>query len=205
MSSVKGLDVYEPVLQLGDEVNVFSSALSKIDHESDLKDVLSGVDRIVQLIVDIFAVLKLSMRSSVMKKIAINELKYAIQKVKCDVPDDGRTIKKHGFGQANRLLPTEEELSQWRSQDGNEIVTEMSDVVFKDLRSRIARFSRLRGWMYSPRGLALSLRAEYGEVCGCLEYVDLEALLHARVESKLVMELADVFIYCTHTRSLIDC
>ena len=38
---------------------------------------------------------------------------------------------------------------------------------------------------------------------GCLEYVDLEMELHPKVKSKLAMELADLFIYCVHTRRVV--
>ena len=203
MSYLPGIDIYEDVLQLGDRVIRSTTLLSKLEAKTDRKIVLSAVDGVVDLVLTIYASLCLSMRSSVMKKISVNGVKYPMEKVQCEIADDGRSIKKHGFGSAYSLLPTEEELSQWTKQSSREVFDEMDDGTSEDLQIRIDTFSRLRGWTYSPRGLVLSLRSEYGEVCGCLEYVDLEMELHPKVKSKLAMELADLFIYCVHTRRVV--
>ena len=216
---VLGRKVFFCVVALGDDVmsltkSLVSSHVATGFEKSSARSVddttknpyivrmMADLERIRMEIVNVFGIMELSALRAMEKKIGINDLKYPLEKPEGDVANDGREIPKHTMGDRIGLVSLQD-LQEW-SRANNVLRAEMSGDSVKALEERIASFSASRGWTYSKYGLALSLRAEYGELCGCLEYVDLEKELHPEVVGKICMELADVFIYSIHCRNLLQ-
>ena len=195
MKDTVGRDMFGPVMGLGEPVTKLSSDLAqhgRVDVKR-VKSLLVEAERILALI-------GLSLVACIHTKIEINSLKYPMGDTK--KIDDGRLVAKHTFSVDEKDLITPKDLAELELP--GKTTSSIIIKAFPKLEHLVSSFSSKRRWKYCREGLALSLRAEYGEVCGALEYVDLETVLNHKVVSKLAMEMADLCIYLIHCCRLLD-
>ena len=196
---LKVMDLGYPVMNLGAQL----LQLEKDGTGDQGARVLSDASNLIYSIVEVFDAVGLHPVLCVRRKVWINGMKYPMDTVGWNDASggtDGRTIPKHKFSVDDSRLTNAESLDDCARSGGDPHDIGIAESAILELEGIVSSFSRERGWTYSETGLALSLRAEYGEVCGALEYVDLESALHEKVVGKLAMELADLLIYCIHCR-----
>ena len=155
----------------------------------------------IKAAIEICVLLNLSLVDLFKTKMTANEVKYPTETIESDVKTD-------------RYMPKHNELSHLTNYKGDnsidmtagnwskpESASQRVELLLAEetLHEILYRFSEHRNYLkhYNNKGLAMSLLAEFGEVCSALEYAK-EGAVSNELANKVSREVADVTIYLFH-------